>query len=55
MKKEINTIDSLINELSDKHTLLGKNGHSWNGIQRSDIRVAMSKLVEAKEILSWIK
>tara|TARA_R110000822_G_scaffold65665_2_gene160723 strand:+ start:126 stop:305 length:180 start_codon:yes stop_codon:yes gene_type:complete len=59
MKNEIKIINNLIDKMSDKHTLLGKDGHSWNGLLRSDIRFSMSKLIEAKEIIernsNWIK
>ena len=59
MKNEIKIINNLIDKISDKHTLLGKEGHSWNGLLRSDIRFSMSKLIEAKEIIernsNWIK
>ncbi len=55
MKNQIETINTLINELSDKHTLLGKQGNSWNGILRADIRASMSKLIEAKKLIEWIK
>ena len=59
MKDEIKIINNLIDKISDKHTLLGKDGHSWNGLLRCDIRFSMSKLIEAKKILernsNWIK
>ena len=55
MQEEILIIDNLITKLSDKHTLLGKQGHSWNGLLRSEIRFSMTKLKEAKEALNWIK
>jgi hypothetical protein len=55
MKNQVETIDNLLNELSDKHTLLGKQGNSWNGILRTDIRASMIKLIEAKKLIEWIK
>ena len=55
MEDEILIIDNLITKLSDKHTLLGKQGHSWVGFLRSDIRVSMAKLIEAKKALNWIR
>jgi len=55
MQDEILIIDNLITKLSDKHTLLGKQGHSWVGLLRSEIRFSMAKLIEAKEVLICIK
>ena len=55
MINEIEIIDNLMDKLSSKHTLLGKEGHSWSGIKRTDIRASMIKLNEAKELLNWIK
>ena len=54
MKNEIKIIDGLIQKLSDKHTLLGKEGHSWVGLLRSELRVSMAKLIQAKEILNTL-
>ena len=55
MKDEILIIENLITKLNDKDTLLGKQGHSWVGLLRSEIRFSMAKLIEVKEALNWIK
>ena len=51
MKNQIETINTLISELLETHTLMNNNGADWGGILLTELRLSMHKLVEARKLL----